>query len=100
MINLLMEEGAGLLRAIGTQISPCFAGFVPLDVDVSPFDNSKTKKEGIGWTYKKFMGYAPIFAYLGQEGYCVNVELREGTWHCQRNTPNFLEAAINNARLA
>jgi len=38
----------------------------------------QTKKEGIGSTYKKFMGFAPIFAYLGQKGYCVNAELREG----------------------
>jgi hypothetical protein len=73
---------------------------VALDVDVSPFDNSKTKKEGIGFTYKKFMGYAPIFAYLGQEGYCVNVELREGQQHCQEKTPEFLEVAITNARIA
>ena len=81
-------------------ITPCFKDYVPLDVDVSPFDNSKTKKEGIGFTYKGFMGYAPIFAYLGQEGYCVNVELREGQQNCQKNTPEFLEVAINNAQMA
>ena len=100
MINIAMEESSKLLREMEAQISPCFMGYVPLDVDVSPFDNSKTKKEGIGYTYKKFMGYAPIFAYLGQEGYCVNVELREGEQHCQKNTPAFLEAAISHARLA
>jgi hypothetical protein len=50
---------------------------VALDVDVSPFDNSNTKKEGVSWTYKKVDGYAPIFAYLGEEGYLVHCELRE-----------------------
>jgi hypothetical protein len=35
-------------------------------------------------------GYAPIFAYLGQEGYCIMVELREGKTHCQHNTPDNL----------
>jgi hypothetical protein len=100
MLELVMQSGCNLLRNMQAQISPCFGDYVPLDVDVSPFDNSKTKKEGIGFTYKKVVGYAPIFAYLGQEGYCVNVELREGTQHCQNGTPEFLEAAINNARLA
>ena len=100
MLNIIMQESCGLIRKMEIEITPCFKDYVPLDVDVSPFDNSKTKKEGIGFTYKKFMGYAPIFAYLGQEGYCVNVELREGQQHCQQKTPEFLEAAITNARMA
>ena len=98
-IEIVLKESCALLHNREVQISPCFKDYVPLDVDVSPFDNSKTKKEGIGFTYKKFMGYAPIFAYLGQEGYCVNVELREGQEHCQNKTPEFLESAINNAQM-
>ena len=39
-------------------------GMVPVDMDVTPMDNSKTQKEGIGWTYKKFDGYAPMMAYI------------------------------------
>jgi len=35
--------------------------YIPLDVDVSPMDNSKTHKEGCSWTYKHFDGYAPNF---------------------------------------
>lgn len=42
--------------------------FLPLDIDVSPFDNSNTKKEGVSYTYKGHDGFAPIFAYLGKEG--------------------------------
>jgi hypothetical protein len=99
MIELVMQINCRLIGNTQTKISPCFCNYVPLDVDVSPFDNSKTKKEGIGFTYKKVVGYAPIFAYLGQEGYCVNAELREGTQHCQSKTPEFLEATIVNAKL-
>jgi hypothetical protein len=57
-------------------------------MDVSPFDNSKTQKEGVSRTYKGVDGFAPIFAYLGTEGYLVNLEFREGKQHCQKNTPN------------
>jgi hypothetical protein len=69
-----------------------------LDVDVSPFDNSNTKKEGVGFTYKKVDGFAPIFAYLGGEGYLVNLELRAGTQHCQQGTPAFLRQTVCLAR--
>lgn len=49
-------------------------------------------------TYKGCDGYAPILAYLGQEGYCVNVELREGNVHSQNGTPEFLQKTIELAR--
>jgi hypothetical protein len=72
--------------------------FIPLDMDVSPFDNSKTQKEGVSRTYKDVDGYAPIFAYLGLEGYLVNLELREGKQHCQKNTPEFICDTLNQVR--
>jgi S-adenosylmethionine hydrolase len=34
-------------------------------------DNSQTRKEGVSYTYKGYDGYAPIAAYLGQEGWCL-----------------------------
>jgi len=99
-IEGIMREGSKLLRAVGAAITPCYEDYAALDVDVSPFDNSGSKKEGVSWTYKKFDGYAPIFAYLGGEGYCVNAELREGSQHCQKGTPEFLRQAVKNAKLA
>ena len=60
-------------------------GYVPVDIDVTPFDNSKTHKEGVSRTYKGFDGYAPIMAYIGTEGYCINTELRIGKQHCQKD---------------
>ena len=60
-------------------------GSVPVDIDVSPFDNSGSHKAGVSRTYKNFDGYAPIFAYIGTEGYLCNAELRENMlllhWH-------------------
>jgi len=64
--------------------------YMPLDVDVSAFDNTGSHKEGVGRTYKGTDGYAPTFAYIGNEGYMLNCELRPGTQHCQNGTPEFL----------
>ena len=69
-------------------------GFVPVDIDVTPMDNSKSKKEGVSRTYKGFDGYAPMMAYIGTEGYAINFELREGKQHCQKGTVEFLQETI------
>ena len=67
---------------------------VPVDIDVTPMDNSKSKKEGVSRTYKGFDGYAPMMAYIGTEGYAINFELREGKQHCQKGTVKFLQETI------
>ena len=74
---ILREESALLLRKRARKPTPCHGEWVALDIDVSPFDNSGTKKEGVSWTYKKVDGFAPIFACLGEEGYMVHCQLRE-----------------------
>lgn len=96
--SIILEESASMIRSTKTTLTPCIRELVPLDIDVSPFDNSGTKKEGVSLTYKKVDGYAPIFAYLGEEGYCVHGELREGSAHSQNNTPRFLAETIAYAR--
>ena len=68
---------------------------VPVDIDVTPMDNSKTSKQGVSRTYKGFDGYAPMMAYIGTECYAVNFELREGKQHCQNGTVEFLLEIIN-----
>ncbi len=97
-LAILHEETAALLCDNAPALAPCHRGRVPLDVDVSPWDNSGTKKEGVACTYKLCDGYAPIFAYLGLEGYLIHSELRPGNQHCQRDTPQFLDRAIALAR--
>jgi hypothetical protein len=97
----LKEESAALVESTAPAVTPLYTSagaFVPLDIDVSPFDNSKTHKEGVSRTYKGCDGYAPIFAYLGAEGYLVNLELREGSQHCQKNTPEFIGETLRYVR--
>ena len=88
--GVVREESADLIARHAPALSPClqvddacYGDWVPLDIDVSCFDNSSTKKEGVSRTYRKVDGYAPIFAYLGQEGYLLNCELREGKQHSE-----------------
>lgn len=73
-------------------------GYVPIDIDVSPFINEKCCKEGVSKTYKLKDGFAPIFAYIGTEGYLLACEFREGKQHCQKGTLNFLKEVITLAR--
>lgn len=74
------------------------SGHVALDLDVFPMDNSKTKKEGVSRTYKGHDGYAPLAAYLGEEGWCLACELREGKQHGQKEFIHTLERVIPRAR--
>lgn len=71
---------------------------VPLDIDVSPFDNSGSNKEGVERTYKGYDGYSPNFAYFSHEGFLLHTELRKGKAHVQLNTPEFLKTAIERAK--
>lgn len=83
-----------LLRDHSIQ-TPCYQHYIPIDVDVSVMNNSGTKKEGIGKTYKQIDGYAPIFAHIGQEGYLLNLEFREGETHSQNGTTAFLQRTFS-----
>lgn len=103
--KIILEEIVTLIRKSSAPLTPINLGsseaqrqYLPLDIDVSPFDNSKTKKEGVSRTYKGHDGFAPIFAYLGQEGYCINTELRAGKEHCQNGTVEFLTHSISYAK--
>lgn len=96
--SAILKENVAMMKANGIQPSPLDNGMVPVDMDVSPFDNSKTKKEGVSRTYKGCDGYAPIFAYIGREGYLADLELRAGKQHCQKDTPEFLRETIEHCR--
>lgn len=97
-LDMLHEEAADMLRRHAPSLQPCHKDYIPLDADVSPMDNSGTKKQGVAYTYKQHDGYAPAFAYLGHEGYLLHCELRPGDQHCQKGTPDFLDRAISLAR--
>ncbi len=98
MNQQILDGNVDMFLSCGYEPSPLENGFVPVDIDVSPFDNSGSHKAGVSRTYKNFDGYSPIFAYIGTEGYLCNAELREGKQHCQSGTAEFLAETIEAAK--
>ena len=109
MIPHVDNASVAFLGNVGATVSPieivegtCLARrklkLTPLDIDVFPMDNSGTKKEGVSYTYKGFNGYAPVAAYLGQEGWCLACELRPGSQHGQKEFIHFLERVLPRAK--
>ena len=98
LLPLVRDSAVRVLRRVKAEPPPLDTGHVPLDADVTPFDNSQTGEEGVSRTYHGYDGYAPMAAYLGREGYCLEFELREGVQHCQKGTPAFLERVLGQAR--
>jgi hypothetical protein len=96
--DAVLKASAAMLKKAAPKLTPCLGSSIPIDADVSPFDNSGSRKEGVSYTYKKFDGYSPMLAYIGAEGYMLNAELREGKQHCQKGTPEFLRETIKLAR--
>ena len=97
-LPLVKQASQDFLVNIQPTFRPLATGHIPLDADVTPLDNSGSHKEGVSRTYKGHDGFAPMAAYLGQEGYCLEFELREGKQHCQKHTPALLERALHGAR--
>jgi hypothetical protein len=97
--DTLRMANVSLFKEYGIEPSALANGYVPVDIDVSPFIDEKCSKEGVSRTYKCKDGYAPIFAYIGTEGYLLACELREGKQHCQKDTPAFLTEVLRLARL-
>ena len=50
--------------------------YLPIDIDVSVLVNDDCRKEGVGFTYHRIDGYAPIFCTVGTRGYQLANELR------------------------
>jgi hypothetical protein len=97
-LPVVQEAAIAFLARTRAQITALSNGLVPLDADVTPFDNGGTRKAGVSRTYQGSDGFAPMAAYLGQEGYCLEMELREGSQHCQKGTPELLRRNLLRAR--
>ena len=94
-------EGANLRLLQRTRLTPVQGNggrYLPLDIDTTVLDNSKSHKEGVSRTYKQVDGYHPIMSYMGQEGYMLSCELREGKQHCQKGTPEYLRHTLSMAQ--
>lgn len=73
-------------------VQPC--GYMPLDVDTFAMDNSGTAKEHVGRTYAGVDGYCPWVAYLGTQGFCLELALRPGTQHSASETEYNIERVL------
>jgi len=91
VLQKISECNVNLLNRVTiTPVEVAGRKYIPVDVDVSPLDNSGSHKEGVSRTYKGHDGFAPIFSYVGAEGYMLDTELRKGKQHCQKDTPEYL----------
>lgn len=79
-------------KPIAFGVLPC--GYVPLDVDTFAMDNSGTAKELVGRTYAGVDGYCPLAAYLGTQGFCLELTLRPGTQHSASQTEYNIERVL------
>lgn len=86
---------AMLKRVRFTSVRTLHGEYIPVDADVTPFDNSNSKKEGVSRTYKNKDGFAPLLAYIGLEGYTLDCELRPGSQHSQNGAPEFFRRMIS-----
>ncbi len=92
------EGNITFLERIEAPVSPLWTGHVALDLDLFPQDNSGTKKEGVGYTYKGYDGYGVMAAYLGTEGWCLNNELKPGSENGQLGFGFILDRILPYAR--
>lgn len=92
VFKIIQKSNVELLRKVSDYgVAQSESGeYIPVDIDVSPLDNSGSQKEGVSWTYKNHDGYAPIFAYIGTHGYMLNCELRPGSQHSNKNALEFI----------
>lgn len=98
-LTIVEKSSLDFLSSMKPALRPLSSGHIPIDADVTPMDNSGSRKEGVSRTYQGHDGYAPMAVYLGQEGYCLDFEFREGKQHCQKDTPALLKRALKNAQV-
>ena len=82
--KIILAGNIDMLKKNGIEPSALLCGCVPVDIDVTPMDNSKSNKEGVSRTYKGFDGYAPLVVYIGTEGYILNIQLRQWIYSQKR----------------
>lgn len=98
-LPIVQKCSVSVLKNGQANITGLNTGHIPLDADVFPMNNSGTQKEKVSRTYKGHNGYAPIAAYLGMEGWCLEVESRPGSQHSQKGFVPFIERVLCKARV-
>ena len=73
--------------------------YMPSDLDVSPFDNGKTKKEGVSRTDKGCDGMHPSFpTWVTRDTPSARNYVKANNTH-KKNTPAFLRQSLQRAHL-
>lgn len=74
--------------------------FIPLDFDVTIFDNSNSHKQGVKSTYQHNVdGYAPMMTYFGHQGFLINQQFRSGNFHSNcKGTLEYINQTIQLAK--
>ena len=92
------EESLSKVNDFGKEKTE-YSEYTAIDGDVSIFDNSNSKKEGVSWSsYANVEGYAPMFAYIGTHGYMLDCELRPGSQHTNKGTVEFINNVIERCK--
>ena len=95
VFDILLEMNLYLIREVYLKkTSITGMNLIVLDIDASPMDNSGTQKEKIGNTYKDFVGYCPVFAYISENGYMLNCNLRPGKDHSMVGAIEFIRKCL------
>lgn len=79
-------------------LTPLATGHISLDIDGFVMDNSGSKKEKVAPTYRKVDGYLALPAYLGAEGWLVNLHLLSGSQHPQRQFITYIRETLARVR--
>ena len=56
----ILDANVEMFHTYNMEPTPISEEFVPVDLDVTSLDNSKTYKEGVLYNYKGYFGYAPM----------------------------------------
>jgi hypothetical protein len=92
LCELVGEMALRLLLRTTAALVSADQGFVCVDLDNFAMDDSGTRKEHVGRTYQGFDSYyRPIAAYIGNEGWCLGLELRSDTQQSTLKTDYFLD---------
>ena len=86
------------IERIKAPVTALATGHIPLDIDGFVMDNSGSKKENVGPTYQKVDGYLALPAYLGNEGWLVNLHLLPGSQHPQKEFIGFIRETLGRVR--
>lgn len=95
-MNVVDDANLEVLRQAKTfgDVEAASGIYTPIDCDVSVLVNDDSKKEGIGFTYHRIFGYAPIFCTIGTNGWQLANELRPGNQHSQKEFLPFLNRCV------